>query len=147
MKETKNLSEITLKRKPTTFARQFISNSDHAAECIRQFYGDDLTLFESFFLLLIDRSNTTTGYVKISQGGIAGTYVDPKLIAKYAIESLASGIIIAHNHPSGNNKPSEADKSITKKIQDICKIIDVNLLDHVILTENSHFSFADQGLL
>jgi DNA repair protein RadC len=85
--------------------------------------------------------------VKISEGGTAGTVVDPKLIFTQAINLLASSIILAHNHPSGNNKPSDADIVITKKIKEGAQLIDVFVADHIIVCNNCFYSFADQGIL
>jgi DNA repair protein RadC len=78
-----------------------ITSSETAYNVIRQFWHDDIEIYESFFVLLLNRANVTIGWAKISQGGITGTIADPKLILKYAVDSLASGIILAHNHPSG----------------------------------------------
>ena len=94
---------------------------------------------------MLNRANETIGYAKISQGGICGTIVDVKLVAKFVVDSLASGIIIAHNHPSGNLQPSQADIQITNKIQAIVKLLDSILLDHIILTKESYYSFSDEG--
>ena len=128
-----------------------ISSSQDSYEIIKQFYEDDLDLYESFFILLLNRSNNTMGYVKISQGGIAGTVCDPELITYYAIKSLASSIILAHNHPSGNLKPSTADIQITKRILDILNklttLVDIRLLDHVIISSEGFYSFADEGII
>ena len=87
------------------------------------------------------------GYAKISQGGIVGTVIDATIIAKYCVEALATSVILAHNHPSGGLVPSQQDKDITRKIKDTLKIFDCNVLDHIILTEDSFFSFADEGLM
>ena len=141
------LNNITLKLEKTDFISIKITGSGPAYNQIRQFYFDDLELFESFFILLVNRGNQTTGYVKISQGGTAGTVVDPKIVAKYAIDSLAAGVILAHNHPSGNIQPSESDKAITNKIRDGLKLFDITTLDHIILGGERYFSFADEGLL
>ena len=124
-----------------------ITKSSDAYGVIKQFYFGDIDIFESFFILLMNRSNQTVGYAKISQGGIAGTVVDVKIIAKYCIDTLCSGVILAHNHPSGSLVPSEADKKITKKIKDGLNLIDVQVLDHIILTENNYYSFGDNGLI
>ena len=97
--------------------------------------------------MTLNNSNETTGYFKISQGGITGTVVDIRIIAKYAIENLATGVILAHNHPSGKLMPSEADKQITRKVKDALKMFDIQVMDHLILTEQSYYSFADEGIL
>jgi len=136
-----------LKKVQTNFPNEKIDCSKNAADFIRNFYSDDIEIFESFFILLLNRANKTIGYAKISQGGITSTVVDVKLIAKYAVESLASSIILAHNHPSGNINPSKADEEITNKSISALKFIDVNVVDHIILTSESYYSFADNGLI
>lgn len=136
-----------LKKIQTEFPSVKITSGKDGADFIRKFYGDDLEVFESFFILLLNRQNKTIGYAKISQGGITGTLVDVKLVAKYCVESLASGVILAHNHPSGNLSPSEADKQITKKTVSALKLLDVSVIDHLILTADGFTSFAQEGLL
>jgi DNA repair protein RadC len=102
---------------------------------------------EEFYVLLLNRSNTITRHVKISQGGIAGTVVDNKLIFKPALEELSAGIIVCHNHPSGNKNPSPDDISQTKRICEAGKHLDINVLDHLIFTNDGYYSFADEGLI
>ena len=132
------MKKFELKSLQTEFPAIKIASSDDAVNVIRKFYGDDIDIFESCFILLLNNANITIGYAKISQGGITGTVVDTRLIAKYAIESLATGVILAHNHPSGNLTPSDADISITKKIKDGLNIFDIKLLDHFIITESDY---------
>lgn len=139
--------KFDLKATDSEFTKVKITSSETAEKYIRQFYGDDLEIFESFFILLLNRANETIGYAKISQGGIVGTVVDKKILLKYVVESLASGVILAHNHPSGNINPSEADLRITREIKELCNLIDSPVLDHVILTADSFYSFADNGKL
>jgi DNA repair protein RadC len=141
------LKEISLKFTKTEFERKKITTSKDAADIIKKFYSCDINIYESFFILLLNRSSTTIGFSKISQGGVAGTVVDLKIIAKYAIDSLASGIILAHNHPSGNLRPSDTDLQLTKKVKEGLKLLDVSVMDHLILTEESYYSFADEGVL
>jgi DNA repair protein RadC len=142
-----NLEELTLKRNLTNFKRVKIISSKDSAEYIRNFYSDDLTIFESCFLLLLNNQNNTIGFAKISQGGTCGTVVDVKIICKYVIETLSTAVILCHNHPSGVLTPSTSDMAITNKLKEALKLFDVKLLDHIILTENSYFSFADEGIL
>ena len=137
----------SLKKNITEFEQIKITNSKDSADFIRKFYSDDLEIFESFFLLLLNRNNNTIGYAKISQGGITGTVVDVKIVAKYVVDSLASAVVLCHNHPSGNIKPSNADKDITDKIKKVLTLMDTTVLDHIILTADSYFSFADEGLI
>lgn len=127
------------------FNKRKVSSSKIAAEYCRQFFHDDLTIYESFFILLVNRANNTIGYVKISQGGVVGTVVDASIVAKYAIESLASGVILCHNHPSGNTQPSTEDINLTRKIKKGLALFDIAALDHIILTEDDYYSFADDG--
>ena len=134
-----------LKTIQSDFPKEKVGSSREAVNFIRNFYSDDIEIYESMFLLLVNRRNYTIGYAKISQGGITGTVCDVKIVAKYCIDSLASGAIVAHNHPSGNLTPSEADKKITEQLKNALKLIDCNLLDHVILTADNFYSFADEG--
>ncbi|HDZ40392.1 MAG TPA: JAB domain-containing protein [Bacteroidetes bacterium] len=106
----------------------------------------DLT-HEEFWLLYLNRSNKILSRHKLSQGGISGTITDVRLIIKKALELLASSIIICHNHPSGNLDPSEADTRITMKIREAASCFDISLLDHVIVTDNGYYSYADNGTL
>ena len=143
----KILPLITLKKTKSDFPCAKIVTSADANEFIRNFYSDDIGIFESFFILLLNRNNTTIGYAKISQGGIIGTVIDATIIAKYCVEALAKSVILAHNHPSGGLVPSQQDKDVTRKITDTLKIFDCTVLDHIILTEDSFFSFADDGMM
>lgn len=102
---------------------------------------------EYFHTLLLSRSNMILKTVLVSKGGVSSTLVDPKIIFKEALSELASGIILCHNHPSGNNKPSQADIDLTKKIKEAAELLDISLLDHLIFANNSYFSFADEALL
>ncbi len=103
---------------------------------------------ESFKILLLNRANRVLGMAVISNGGISGTVIDIRQIYQAAVKSNCSSIIAAHNHPSGNRQPSEADVQITKKISDAGKIMDIKLLDHIIIApDEGYFSFADEGLL
>lgn len=127
------------------FESAIIRRSEDAEKYARQFYGDDIEILESFFIMLLNKANAVTGWVKISQGGTAGTVVDPKIVAKYAVDSLSSGVILCHNHPSGRLLASEADNQITRKIKDGLKLFDIAVLDHIILSSNGFYSYADDG--
>jgi DNA repair protein RadC len=102
---------------------------------------------EEFWILLLNRANSVVRMDCISKGGVSGTVVDARLILKPAIETLASGIILCHNHPSGQLKPSEQDLSLTKKLKESARLMDINLLDHIIVGDQKYYSFADEGIL
>ena len=102
---------------------------------------------EEFWILFLNRSNKVINRMKLSQGGISGTVTDVRMIMKKAIENLASGIIVCHNHPSGNLSPSESDTRITQKIKEAGNLMDIQLLDHLIISDKDYYSFADNGLL
>jgi DNA repair protein RadC len=102
---------------------------------------------EEFWILYLNRSNKVIDRNKLSQGGISGTVTDVRIVMKRAIECLASGIIVCHNHPSGNLNPSESDSRITQKIKEAGNLMDIQLLDHLIISDKDYYSFADNGLL
>lgn len=102
---------------------------------------------EEFWIILLNRANVVMKKMPVSSGGVAGTVADPKIIFKHAIEHLASAIILVHNHPSGNLKPSAADISLTRKMKEAGVLLDLPILDHIIFTEHHYYSFADEGLL
>ncbi len=125
--------------------RARITCSRDAYEEIRPHLMDKL--HEEFWILLLNRANEVLRPVQVSAGGISGTVADPKLIFKHAIEYLASSMILVHNHPSGNVTPSQADKDLTRKLRECGKLLDVPVLDHLIFTDRTYLSFADEGLL
>ncbi len=102
---------------------------------------------EEFWVLFLDRSNKIIGKKKISQGGIFETVVDSRLILKEALVQLATGLVLCHNHPSGNRKPSNGDDMITRKLKDGAKLLELDLLDHVIVCDQSYYSYADDDRL
>lgn len=102
---------------------------------------------EAFWIVLLNRANRVIKKHQISQGGVAGTVADPKLIFKIALEELASGVILAHNHPSGNLNASQADLDLTRKLKESGKLLEIQVLDHVIFAGKKYMSFADEGLL
>ncbi|WP_040670728.1 RadC family protein [Nitritalea halalkaliphila] len=104
-------------------------------------------LIEHFYIVLLNRANLVLRTVKISSGGTNATIADPKLIFKYALDYLASSMILVHNHPSGNLKPSEPDRRLTKRLLEVGKSLEIPVLDHVIFTDAGYYSFADEGIL
>lgn len=122
-----------------------IQSSKDAYEVIRPELLDLPT--EEFWVIMLNRSNHVIQKRCISKGGVSGTVADPKVIFKAALDDLASGIILVHNHPSGNLRPSQADRQLTRKMVDAGKLLETPVLDHIIFTESSYFSFADEGEL
>lgn len=146
MKSIKKL-DLTVKQTNTTWENVKVISSEDSANFCRKFYFDDIDIFESFFIALLNRNNRIIGYAKISQGGVCSTVVDPSIVAKFAIDVLAKNVILCHNHPSGEKTPSEPDKNLTAKIKAGLKLFEITLLDHIIITSESYLSFADEGLL
>ena len=126
-------------------AKKKITGSKDVFDYFQPLLGD--LPYEEFWILLLNRSNRIIEKHKISQGGISGTIIDVRVILKNAIEKLASSLILCHNHPSGNLQPSESDMKITSKMKEAAKIMDIQVLDHLIVTDSSYFSFADEGIL
>lgn len=122
-----------------------ITGSYKAYQELKGYFSD--LMHEEFFVLYLNRANKVLQVKQLSIGGTSGTYVDPKIIFKNGMDLAASGIILAHNHPSGNLKPSEADIKLTKKIKQFGELIEMPVLDHLIITDNGYFSFSDQELL
>ena len=102
---------------------------------------------EEFWILYLNRSNKVISRMKLSQGGVSGTVTDVRIVMKKAVELLASGIILCHNHPSGNLNPSESDTKITHKIKEAGSLMDIQLLDHLIISDKDYYSFADNGMI
>ncbi|MDM1397665.1 RadC family protein [Myroides odoratimimus] len=122
-----------------------ISSSSDVFELINPIIGD--LEHEEFWVLYLNNSNKVKFKSPLSKGGMTGTVVDVRLLFQIALEQKAVGIILTHNHPSGKVKPSDADIQITKKIKEAGRIMDIQLLDHLIITEYSYYSFADEGIL
>ena len=132
-------------RRTAMSEKQQLSSSSEAYACLcPEFAG---LRHEEFWVIFLNRANRIIEKYKCSQGGIAGTVIDIRLILKRALDVLASSFIIAHNHPSGNRMPSENDKQITEKLVKAGMQMDIKLLDHLIVTDDSYFSFTDEGLL
>ncbi|MGQ0829335.1 MAG: DNA (cytosine-5-)-methyltransferase [Bacteroidota bacterium] len=127
--------------------RQTIKTSEEAARILRKIFNPgELELQEQMMVLYLNNSGDVIGYTKHSVGGITGTVVDTRLILAGALKSLSTGIIISHNHPSGRLQPSNSDITITKKLKEAAKSFDIELIDHIIITKDGHYSFADEGL-
>lgn len=122
-----------------------ITSSNHLYEYIRPVLED--LPHEEFWVILLSRANKIIGKQLIGRGGISETTADIKLIFKKSIENLASAIILAHNHPSGNLKPSQSDLNLTQKVKQAAQLFDINVLDHLIIGDGNYFSFNDEGVL
>ncbi len=151
MGEAKALSvvsalEIGRRRKEVETTRKVKVNS--SVDVWKFIRGDLMDLsHEEFWIILLKRNNELIRKEMISKGGVSGTVVDPKIIFRRALEEMASGIVLVHNHPSGSLTPSKEDVQLTLKIREAGSALDINLLDHLIVTDEDFFSFADQNLL
>lgn len=143
------VQEYTLKATPTgvTLSASKITSSDDVQKFMRGFWGDDILIYESFFLLVLNRGNVPIGWAKISQGGISGTVVDVRILMKFVIDLLGTSVIVAHNHPSGALRPSTQDLQLTSKLKEGLKMLDIELIDHIILTKDDYYSLADNNYL
>lgn len=142
------VKEYSLKYNKTGIDTRIIRNSTDTSEVLREvFDADEINIYECFYILLLNNSLKVQGFAKISQGGISQTTADTRLIAKYAIDSLASNVVLAHNHPSGNTSPSGQDKRLTDNIVKALDLLEIKVIDHIILTDNDYYSFRDGGLL
>jgi DNA repair protein RadC len=141
--------EMTYKSKQKPSERPKITGSYEAVKIFKSLrdYEKNMEYKEVFYCMYLNKANKVLSVMRISEGTVSGTLVDIKMILQPAILQNASGIIMCHNHPSGNLTPSEADKQLTKKVKESAKIMDVALLDHVILTAEDSYSFADEGTL
>lgn len=102
---------------------------------------------EELKVVFLNKANIVLGIYEMSKGGISGTIVDNRIILGVALKCNASSIVVAHNHPSGNLNPSDADKTVTKKLKDACKLLDIEFLDHLIITKLGYYSFNDEGIM
>ena len=138
------VNEVYLKRgqKKVTVAGP-LNSPDEVVNVLRQMWGDDMDVVESFFIITLDVGNRVLGWAKISQGGISRTTIDTRIIAKTAIDALASGVIVAHNHPSGLLNFSTVDIKTTKTIKKALELFEITLLDHILLTEDGYKSYME----
>lgn len=140
------VKEYTLKSKPTQRETKEIKDSQTAVEELRAVYNPDtLGLYETAYVLYLNQSNRLKGFMKLSDGGMTHVIVDPRLVMMGALGSLATAVILCHNHPSGNPRPSEDDRQLTKKLIAACKLMDISLLDHIIIGADRFYSFRDHG--
>ncbi|MCM8569536.1 JAB domain-containing protein [Gramella jeungdoensis] len=142
------ISEIQVSYSNGNDSKTKITGSDIAYKLFLSFWSKGtIELQEEFKILLLNRSNHVLGIYPISRGGVSGTLVDPKLVFSVALKCNASNIILAHNHPSGNLKPSKADELLTQKLIKAGSYLDIKVLDHLIITSKGYFSFLDENLI
>ena len=143
------VSEIEISYSPVVKSaeRITISSSADADKVFRRIWCQPIELRECFYALFLNRANKVLGYFLVSVGGITGTVVDPRCVYQAALKASATEILLAHNHPSGNLQPSDADIQITRKLKDAGQLLEINLLDHLILMPEGYTSFADEGML
>jgi len=150
IKEQFKVSEVELIYRSKVMAkdRPKITDSKTAYEILLQSWDENkIELQEQFKILLLNTANRCLGIAEIGTGGLTSCTADPRLIFSIALKGKASGIILAHNHPSGNLQPSQADLELTKKIINGAKLLDVKILDHLIITSEEYKSFSDDALL
>ena len=138
--------ELGRRRKSSESREKYKIGSSNDAFLYMQPFLEDLS-YEEFWVIYMNRSNRVIDQLKISQGGISGTVIDVRIILKHGIEKLASTLIICHNHPSGNLQPSKSDIQITTKLKEAAKFHDIDVLDHLIISDSLYYSFADEGIM
>ena len=139
--------KISMQKSETDFENFKISSSRDSYLFFKNQFEDSINIYESVYVLYLDQAHNCIGWIKVSQGGINSSIVDLRLILSIALKCLATAFIICHNHPSGNLRPSAEDKKITERLKEAGKLLDIIILDHLIITEDSYFSFADEGLI
>lgn len=143
-----DVQEIELMYNPKKVTTCKVRGSKDASNLFRKFYDDRLIQYKEFFwIMLLNNSNHAIGMKKISEGGMTGTVVDVRVVMAVALKSAATGMILCHNHPSGALKPSDNDIVLTKKLKEAGQLLSINVLDHVILSVDGYYSFADDGMM
>ena len=140
--------ELVYKTKVKAAERPLIKSSTDCNQIFRAVWNENtIELMEEFKVLFLNQGNRVMGVYEASSGGITGTVADPRLILAAALKSLAVAIVLGHNHPGGNLKPSSADRELTAKIKEAARFHDIKVMDHIIVTAAGYFSFADEGLV
>jgi hypothetical protein len=145
LQEDFSVKEIDLVFKEERLVYNQLKSSQDAYEFLKEIIGDGLEIQEHFVVLYLNHANKVIGYYKHTKGTINSTQVDIEMIVAVALKTLAKAVILCHNHPSGTQTPSEPDKNLTKKVKAAFNYFDITVLDHMILTKNDYFSFADSG--
>jgi len=140
--------ELIYKSKVKASERPTIQSSNDAYQILLKSWDEGkIEYVEQFAILLLNRANKVLGVYKVSSGGVTGTVADPKQIFTAALKANACSLVLSHNHPSGALKPSRQDEELTRKIKEAGSYLDIKVLDHLIVTNESYYSFADEGLL
>jgi DNA repair protein RadC len=140
--------QLIYKSKVKASLRPKVTKSTDSFEVLKRHWNlETIDFLEHFKVVLLNRANRVLGVIEISSGGICGTAVDPKVVFAAAVKSAASGIVLAHNHPSGNLQPSQADINLTRKLRSGGELLDIAVLDHLVISSEGYYSFADEGLL
>ena len=152
MKKMIDVAEISVSYQPVAGwdTQPKIISSEDAYRVLKNFYPQDtIGLMERFCVLYLSQNNQVRGVYELSRGGLTGTVADTRLILGTALKTMATGIILSHNHPSGNLNPSEPDRQLTEKIRSAADLMDMKLFDHLILSpvDGKYFSFAENNLL
>lgn len=140
--------ELIYKSKVKASSRPLIKSSADLSDILKQIWNPGkLELVEQFKVLFLNRANRIMGVFDASSGGITGTVADPRIILAAALKCCAVNLVLAHNHPSGSLRPSRADEELTVKIREAARFLDIQVLDHIIISAEGYYSFADEGLL
>jgi DNA repair protein RadC len=142
------MPEIHIKYIPSSLTKVKIKSAPEAYSMLMEMYNQDTFEYEEqVIVVFFNRANNTIGWYRLSTGGMASCIIDPKKVLATALKVGAHAILISHNHPSGELKPSDADRNITRKLNEACKLMELVLLDHIIVTADDNYSFASDGFL
>lgn len=149
LKEIYNYTEVTfsLRNQLRPEEREILKSAGKVYDFTRKLFGMDIETKEQFFLICLNNAMQVIAVYQVSTGGITSCIVDLRMLFFVALNCQATQIIIAHNHPSGNLNPSDADKKLTSKIKDAAAFLDINFIDHLIITDYGYYSFADEGAI
>ena len=140
--------ELIYRNKVNPADRKTVTSAENAYTIFMMMWDmNKINLLEQCMIILLNRNNKCIGVSDISSGGVSTCIVDPKIVFATALKAASTAIVIAHNHPSGSLKPSSADIALTEQLKSAGKLLDISILDHLIITPESYFSFADQGLV
>lgn len=139
--------KIICKEVETSYKRVRVTSAKDVADYVRPFISETLMAFETFIVIGLNRANNTVGWGIVSQGGLSSVLVDMRILMKMALDMCCNSIILCHNHPGGILAPSAEDRALTKRVASACELVDLRLLDHVIITNNDYYSFADHAKL